>query len=104
VEVRLISKPPGHYKDERGREYYWDGRQRSYIPKSSYDRMNEDLSRGPSQQQVKEFSQGCLIMIVGSVVLLPMIFIAPGFMYLFFIALILLGIIGFIIWLIANAL
>ena len=30
--MRPISKPPGYYKDERGREYYWDGQHRSYIP------------------------------------------------------------------------
>ncbi len=31
-----MNKPPGHYRDERGNEYYWDGRQRSYIPHDSF--------------------------------------------------------------------
>ncbi len=29
-----MNKPPGYYKDERGREYYWDGQHRSYIPET----------------------------------------------------------------------
>ena len=39
-----MNRPSGYYRDERGREYYWDGQRRSYIPRSSYDRMNEDLA------------------------------------------------------------
>ena len=29
-----MNKPPGYYRDERGREYYWDGQHRSYIPET----------------------------------------------------------------------
>ncbi len=41
-----MNKPPGHYKDEKGYEYYWDGRTRSYIPENSYQRFRRDLDRG----------------------------------------------------------
>ena len=29
-----MNKPPGYYRDERGREYYWDGQHRSYLPET----------------------------------------------------------------------
>ena len=38
-----MHKPPGYYKDEKNREYYWDGERRSYILKSSWTRFNEDM-------------------------------------------------------------
>ena len=37
-----MNKPPGYYRDEKGREYYWDGERRSYVPKSSMDWLNEN--------------------------------------------------------------
>ncbi len=43
--MRPISKPTGYYKDERGREYYWDGRQRSYIPENPYRQFKSDMGR-----------------------------------------------------------
>lgn len=31
-----INQPPGHYRDEQGREYYWDGERRHYLPDTSF--------------------------------------------------------------------
>ncbi len=40
-----MNKPPGYYRDERGREYYWDGRQRSYIPHDSFGQFMTDMNK-----------------------------------------------------------
>lgn len=40
-----INKPPGHYRDEKGNEYYWDGRTRSYIPDNTIGRFLEGMNR-----------------------------------------------------------
>ncbi len=39
----MANRRPGYYRDERGREYYWDGQTRSYIPVNSYDQFNQDM-------------------------------------------------------------
>ena len=45
--MRPISKPPGYYKDERGREYYWDGQHRSYIPNEDpLLKLNREIGEG----------------------------------------------------------
>lgn len=38
-----MHRPPGYYRDEKGREYYWDGQHRSYIPQTSWERINRDV-------------------------------------------------------------
>lgn len=40
-----MNKPPGHYRDERGREYYWDGERRSYIPDNTLRDLMDNLNK-----------------------------------------------------------
>ncbi len=61
-----MNRPPGYYKDERGREYYWDGRTRSYIPDNSYDRFRRDLDRAGIVVVLTS-----VVLIVGGIVLIP---------------------------------
>jgi len=40
-----LNQRPGHYRDERGNEYYWDGQHRSYIPGNSYRQFKSDMDK-----------------------------------------------------------
>jgi hypothetical protein len=40
----MVNRPPGYYKDEYGRDYYWDGQHRSYIPQNSYQQFKRDYN------------------------------------------------------------
>lgn len=40
-----MNKPPGHYRDEKGYLYYWDGTTRSYIPDDSFGRVMKGLEK-----------------------------------------------------------
>ncbi len=44
-EVGLMNKPPGHYRDEKGHEFYWDGQRRSYIPHDSFGQFMTDMNK-----------------------------------------------------------
>ena len=59
-----MNRPPGYYKDERGREYYWDGERRSYIPTNSYQEFNEDMA-----PVTNCLVMGAVISIVGMILL-----------------------------------
>jgi hypothetical protein len=75
-----MNKPPGHYRDEKGHEYYWDGQTRSYIPDDSFARLMQGLNRA-----FPIFAWGYVAIWILPVVLLIvgyLIFVEPGFLLL----------------------
>lgn len=40
-----MQKKPGHYVDEQGHKYYWDGQTRSYIPDNSFGQFLDGANK-----------------------------------------------------------
>lgn len=69
-----INQPPGHYRDEQGREYYWDGERRHYLPDTSFRDFMESMN------YVALYTIGLLIAVV---IAIPIIALLIYGIYLF---------------------
>ncbi len=91
--VMLTNKPPGHYRDERGYEYYWDGQRRSYIPNDSFGQFMRNM-RPLGNSLVWGYAGAILLGFVLLLVFFVMAAINGGFLF-WLIVLVWLGLLAY---------